>query len=71
MPQADIVRVWLRMLLVAWPLALALGACTLVQAEPVDRTVIGPLSPIQPAIPNTFVTQPPENGAWHLRLTRL
>ncbi|WP_267356021.1 MULTISPECIES: hypothetical protein [unclassified Methylobacterium] len=63
--------VWLRRALLALPLALALGGCTMVQADPVDRATIGPLSPLQASAPHATVTDAADDGSWRLRLSRL
>lgn len=65
------VRTWLRRLLLVCLLAPVLGACTMVQADPIDRATVGPLSAIRPAIPHPVSPQPTDDAAWHLRLTRL
>ena len=70
-PRSRSVGVWLRRALLASPLALALGGCTMVQADPVDRVRIGPLSPLQVSAPRTAVTEAADDGAWRLRLSRL
>jgi len=55
----------------ALPLALALGGCTMVQADPVDRAAIGPLSPLQASAPRAAATDDADDGSWRLRLSRL
>lgn len=70
-PRSRSIGVWLRRALLASPLALALGGCTMVQADPVDRVTIGPLSPLQVSAPRAAVTEAADDGAWRLRLSRL
>ncbi|WP_267421801.1 hypothetical protein [Methylobacterium sp. GC_Met_2] len=63
--------VWLRRALLALPLALALGGCTMVQADPVDRATLGPLSLLQTSAPHAAATDGADDGSWRLRLSRL
>lgn len=70
-PRSPSRGVWLRRALLALPLALALGGCTMVQADPVDRAAIGPLSPLQASAPRAAATDDADDGSWRLRLSRL
>ena len=44
-------QAWLRRLLLLMPLALALGGCTMVQADPVDRAKPQPRACLRPEPP--------------------
>ncbi len=61
----------LRRPLLALPLALALGGCTMVQADPIDPAAIGPLSSMKASAPRAAATEAPEDSALRLRLTHL
>ena len=61
----------LRRPLLALPLALALGGCTMVQADPIDRAAIGPFPSIRASAPRAVATEVPEDSALRLRLTHL
>lgn len=69
-PRSGPVPIALRCLLVALPLALAGGGCTMVQADSIDRVATGPLSPLETSGLRTPAIAP-DDAAWRLRLTRL
>lgn len=64
-------QAWLRRLLLLMPLALALGGCTMVQADPVDRAAIGSYAPREASAPRVSPAGASDDAAWRLRLTRL